>query len=189
MSHRKHKAGFTLIELLVVIGIIAILATILLPAYSKIKTLARVSSCTSNLHATGIGLRMYLNQNNGVMPLAAQMPSLTPDQPRIADVLADYINGPNVLKCPDDQLGNYFDYDRDTDSLTPVNRSKTYFESEGSSYEYHTLLGGRRVEEGWLTERLGLTNIPVMNDYRAFHGKPGEAKAMIYLYADGRVAD
>ena len=62
------KRGFTLIELLVVIAIIALLMAILLPALSKAKQQAQTIGCRANLKQYGIGLRMYLDENQHKFP-------------------------------------------------------------------------------------------------------------------------
>ena len=62
------KWRFTLIELLMVISIIAILATLLLPALKKVKDTANKSFCMNNLKQLGSGMAFYLDNYNGWFP-------------------------------------------------------------------------------------------------------------------------
>jgi len=61
------RRAFTLVELLVVIAIIGILLAILLPALEKSNERARITACSANLHAIGIGLATYAGENGGQM--------------------------------------------------------------------------------------------------------------------------
>jgi prepilin-type N-terminal cleavage/methylation domain-containing protein len=62
------KRKFTLIELLVTIAIIAILASILLPALGKVRAKAKASICANNMKQVSLGFQFYQNDWNGYFP-------------------------------------------------------------------------------------------------------------------------
>jgi prepilin-type N-terminal cleavage/methylation domain-containing protein/prepilin-type processing-associated H-X9-DG protein len=66
MSDRR---GFTLIELLVVIAIIALLMSILMPALGIAREQGRRAVCAQNEKNMGLGLNLYANDYNGILPL------------------------------------------------------------------------------------------------------------------------
>jgi prepilin-type N-terminal cleavage/methylation domain-containing protein/prepilin-type processing-associated H-X9-DG protein len=168
MSMQRKYTGFTLIELLIVIAIIALLTTILAPALGKMRAAARRSHCQGNLHAAGVGFRMYLDRNRERMPNAAQLPSEEPDLPSIAVALQQDVSSPEVFHCPADTEENYF-------------------ETEGTSYEYPTFLRNKQVDATFLGTRWGEAMTPVLYDFGPFHNEPDKPGAMNFLFGDGHV--
>ena len=103
------RRAFTLIELLVVIAIIAILAAMLLPALSAAKQRAWTTSCNSNLHQIGLGMRMFADDNNDFYPVSGGViywntndfaPPAGSGKPSWMQQIFPYIGKTNVYRCP-----------------------------------------------------------------------------------------
>ncbi len=77
MQTPNRKNGFTLVELLVVIGIIAILASIALPAYQSVLAKADSIACMANLRQIGVATQNYLNDHDNTYPYIEPNPTIS----------------------------------------------------------------------------------------------------------------
>ena len=164
-SGRIVSRAFTLIELLVVMGIVAVLAGIAVPLYSRTTQSARAAACVSNLRQIGAGLNLYLGEHNMQMPTLLSGRKLRSDPgPVIDDTLNAYITDPRVFACP-----------ADTGGLAA---------QSGTSYYWNILINGQSATALHMLN-LQTTNsqIPVLSDKGAFH--PYLTNKVNLLYADG----
>jgi prepilin-type N-terminal cleavage/methylation domain-containing protein len=154
------KSGFTLTELLVTIAIIAVLSGIAVPVSLSLLEKSRQATCIGNLRQIGVGLQMYLGDNNDHLPeLAIGRTSKTSDVPVLETVLSGYVESEDVFHCPSD---------------------KKEFRESGCSYNWNITQNGRRINE---LSFLGYDNrperIPLVSDKEAWH-----AEKTNFLYAD-----
>ncbi len=135
----RRRAGFTLIELLVVISIIAILASMLLPAVGMIRDLANTQKCVSNLRQLQIANLTYTTGNEGlVVPCALANWSTQfaywPDYIQAADqgpeILTTFSGYPAGMFCP-----NYR-----KDFITPLFLDGAFFNKGPYSYTLTTIM-------------------------------------------------
>jgi prepilin-type N-terminal cleavage/methylation domain-containing protein len=91
----RHRA-FTLIELLIVISIIALLAALLFPVFSRAREQARRTSCISNLKQMGLGIAMYRSDYDGINPRHRLCPD-TPADALCAGASPTNPTGPNEV--------------------------------------------------------------------------------------------
>jgi len=62
------ERSFTLVELLTVIAIVAVLTSLLMPALSRARTIARTIGCSGNLKQQGNAMVMYQNDYDSYYP-------------------------------------------------------------------------------------------------------------------------
>ncbi len=65
---QRYGAAFSLIELLVVIAVIAILASLMMPALGRAQSMGRSSACLSNLRQMGVAWHLYLGDHGDRFP-------------------------------------------------------------------------------------------------------------------------
>jgi prepilin-type N-terminal cleavage/methylation domain-containing protein len=108
----RRRAAFTLVELLVVVAIIAVLASVLLPALSAARRRGIEAVCLSNLRQIGILFAYYAEDQNGMYPAAQDPVHVDPSYwlwmgRGFRGVLEPYLGRvsearPSILWCPAD---------------------------------------------------------------------------------------
>jgi prepilin-type N-terminal cleavage/methylation domain-containing protein/prepilin-type processing-associated H-X9-DG protein len=99
----KSELRFTLVELLIVIAIIALLASILLPAISRVKAKGKEIQCVSNLKQCALIFSGYIDDNRGhIFPYMTERMWIRKDYGELFK--ADHVNAENekVFVCPSD---------------------------------------------------------------------------------------
>lgn len=109
------RRAFTLFEILVVAGVLALLAAILFPAFSRARNMARRASCISNLRQIGLASQMYERDADELAP-------------RLSLIYPTYLSDARIFICPNHAArGQMTGNDRLEGNL---------YLSSGVSYEY-----------------------------------------------------
>ena len=112
--HRR-RCAFTLVEILVVIAILATLAGLLFPVFSRARNMAKRANCVSNLKQIGLAFQMYERDADELAP-------------RLSQIYPAYLSAARVFICPTDSArGQIEGNDRLEGNL---------YLSSGVSYEY-----------------------------------------------------
>jgi len=85
------RRAFTLLEILVVAGVLALLAAMLFPAFSRARNMARRASCVSNLRQIGLASQMYERDADELAP-------------RLSIIYPAYLSDARLFICPSDSL-------------------------------------------------------------------------------------
>ncbi len=100
--------GFTLVELLTVIAIIALLAAMLFPVFSRARHRGYQAACLSNLKQLGGAFQSYIADTGGFIPtwcLIYNNPGSAPSNPNDPGsltwdaVLMPYMQNSDIIKC------------------------------------------------------------------------------------------
>lgn len=103
----RRRCGFTLVELLVVVLIIAILATLILPARQRFGH-RRMTPCQSNLKRMYLGLYTYIQDYGDVFPEATCDSGASGGNWYQVLVTQGYIKDKKVFVCPSDPSPDTF---------------------------------------------------------------------------------
>jgi prepilin-type N-terminal cleavage/methylation domain-containing protein/prepilin-type processing-associated H-X9-DG protein len=93
-----NQKAFTLIELLIVIAIIAILAAILFPVFAQAKLNAKRTVDLSNLKQLGLGITMYVSDNESYPMMSS--PSNQVPRTRWPDAIYGYVKSEQMFMGP-----------------------------------------------------------------------------------------
>src|SRR5438093_10476350 len=106
LQQRLHCDAFTLIELLVGIAIIAILASLLLPAIAKAKAKGQQTYCLNNLRQQGLALTLYVDDTGqypgSVQEAKAEVPPLN-GKVAWATRMLGYGSNHTIFNCPSEK--------------------------------------------------------------------------------------
>jgi len=146
-----YSHGFTLIELLVVVAIIAILASLLLPALSRAKHKARTVACASQERQMALGFRLWAEDNENRFPW--MLPAEEGGTQELASqahlqflALSNEIQTPKILVCPSDRKTRVADDWATYDLLTDL--ALSYFAGLCANEQNPSslLVGDRNIE-------------------------------------------
>ena len=193
---KRRLGAFTLIELLVVIGIIAILASLMLPAMAGAKERAKITTCINNLRQISLGVKMYVG-DEGKFP-----PERTLDEDRKLKSVFDAIGGydpsqshspywltarkrplfnyvppSKVFECPSDK-GNRHPDGGSAEKPNDLRPLPSAYKTIGNSYLYNsgTLViavpGGTRKERAGLLQQKTESWVPDPSRYILLYEPP-----------------
>jgi prepilin-type N-terminal cleavage/methylation domain-containing protein/prepilin-type processing-associated H-X9-DG protein len=101
MSDFRMRRAFTLVEILVVVAILAILAAMLFPAFSRSRENARRASCQSNLKQIYLAHYQYKEDADGVFAPAAYR-NAGGERVIWTQLFQPYLKSEAVFRCPSD---------------------------------------------------------------------------------------
>jgi len=207
--------GFTLIELLVVIAIIALLMAILMPALQRVKKQARNAVCQAHLRGLGLGLALYLEDNEGsfYMPKSGIWGSnqimwhnedgtiIDKDDPRSYWGVAyyTYMKSPELFGCPSAKQPHWFHESQEDAKIASYgqNRYMRYLKGSRLTHNQAKVTAAEFIlcqdhfeqlldDNGDMLYKHGTSNIPQWRPGGASWGGQTYENALSEIYRHGR---
>ncbi len=161
------RQRFTLVEMLVVMAIVGVLSAILLGVVAQARAKGRQSACLGQLRQLGIAIHLYVQDHDDKLPMVARLgPDSLYQLPSLRQALDGYGATAELFHCPADH-----------DDL-PL------FQDVGTSYEWNTLLSGRKIDRTTLSIIGMQLRTPMLGDAESWH--PNDTRNL--LWPDGHVA-
>ncbi len=103
----KSQKAFTLLEMLIVVAIVAMLAAIVFPVFSRARENARRSTCQSNLKQIGLAFQQYVSDSDGMIA-PKTLGSNTPKQVSWPSMIVPYTKSTQVFVCPSQTTNDFW---------------------------------------------------------------------------------
>lgn len=134
---RTSAGGFTLLEILIVVGILALLAGLIFPVFSRARDSVRTANCASNLKQIGLAFKLYVGDNRGFHP----SPSAHLSDCGWAEQIYPYAKSTAIFSCPADEFGEF------RVGCPPTDLVESPFINWDGSYDFNVLPGltGRKT--------------------------------------------
>lgn len=119
--------GFTLVEVLVVLAIMAVLASLSLSVFSRVRESGRATTCQSNLKQIAVAIQQYTQDYSGHFPLNSYplaTPLYTGRYPRTDmywnETISPYLKVSSIFHCPSNPLDEPTNYSYNVFELNSV---------------------------------------------------------------------
>jgi prepilin-type N-terminal cleavage/methylation domain-containing protein/prepilin-type processing-associated H-X9-DG protein len=192
-SPARRTRGFTLLELLLVISIIAILASLLMPAIGVARQKADSIVCANNLKTIGASVQLYLGDHSNMFPCIEPVVTGSGSQ-----IYSSYTNIGTVYQSMVDAFGPYGVTQKTIQCPSDVKSSGSgSYGAYGTSYDWRPtlddenssepLIYGRRMMYGAQTSSTSGVIVKLSKVRQAYDDTPIHFGHMNALYADGHV--